>query len=285
MAAPYGNSSWDDPAGEVEFPPASPPPVATLDVSALGGSGPRGPLETAYKGPGRDTLMPLQVSGLMAWWSVRPGNIWAERSGARTTPVTVAGNAVGEIGDLSGNGYHLKAPSDAARGVWKPATRTVLLDGTNDGYTHTVSVGLSGAYTMIFRGYATASSSGRTVCCAGRTLLCASQGGDGKWGTEQTAALATAHGSSTDSVVTVLCRSNADIDIYVNSGVKTNFTTGSVHSNMSKSLGYRAAPEGSKEVDDFFFAGHVRDCAIYSRALNLWEIRLVEDYFRGKKGN
>src|SRR4051812_27294202 len=106
---------------------------------------------SAYKGPGRDLLTPLNIPQLKAWWSFRPGNMWAEQAGTRVTPVTT-NVAVGEVGDLSGNGYHMLAGASGKRPVYSGAHKWAVFDGSDDYMTHASVFSANSTFTVVWRG-------------------------------------------------------------------------------------------------------------------------------------
>lgn len=81
---------------------------------------------------GATAFSPSSLSPL-AWYDVgTSSSLFVERS-AETTLASVNG-PVGTVRDLSGNGYHLRAPSDAARPTWRQsgALNWLEFDGTAD---------------------------------------------------------------------------------------------------------------------------------------------------------
>lgn len=65
----------------------------------------------------------------------RSETLFSDRSGTPATPASVDG-VVGTVLDLSGNGYHMIAPSDSARGTLRSdgRRRWIEFDGVNDEY-------------------------------------------------------------------------------------------------------------------------------------------------------
>ena len=87
---------------------------------------------------GASAFTPASV-GALAWWDTSAASsLYQERTGGGTTPSSIGG-VVGTIRDQSGNGYHLAAPSDAARGTYNTASgySYVQTDATDDEYSTT----------------------------------------------------------------------------------------------------------------------------------------------------
>lgn len=78
------------------------------------------------------SFTPASLPSIYAYYDATDlSTLWQDA--ARTTPVTTAGDPVRVIDDLSGNGHHIIAPSDAARGLYQFGGG-VLMDGSNDTY-------------------------------------------------------------------------------------------------------------------------------------------------------
>src|SRR5690606_34059523 len=78
---------------------------------------------------------PTQLPGLVALYDISDlSSLFVERTGASaSTPASIDG-VVGTVLDLSGNGYHLTASSDAARPLLRQSggLYSVEFDGTDD---------------------------------------------------------------------------------------------------------------------------------------------------------
>jgi len=84
---------------------------------------------------GSRAFHPRQLPGLIALYDISDlSSLFVERTGASATTPAQVGGVVGTVRDLSGNGHHLTAPSDAARPILRTGSGFYWLesDGVDD---------------------------------------------------------------------------------------------------------------------------------------------------------
>lgn len=118
-----GQATWSGLQPDVQVPVSFSPGVA-----AMSWTGPAPTIAGLYEPP--------PLTNIKGYWDVSVlSSLYQERTGGGTTPAVVDG-VVGTIRDLSGNGFHLAAPTDAGRGILRQSGSEyyIELDGTDDAY-------------------------------------------------------------------------------------------------------------------------------------------------------
>jgi hypothetical protein len=226
---------------------------------------------------GRDTFAPLHIANLTNWWSVRPGRVWQERNGSRTTPASTANDPIGEIVQLYGS-HSLTAAADSQRPILKKSIRSAGFDGSNDLMAN-ASVGARGtSWTFAIAGYLGVRTGAYRVA-AQLGPLTSGQACAFYWQPDGTFDL-----SVYGTVVTGVSAEESTRRVWIatyDGTTRKLYEDGVLVSSraMTANLGAGFCL-GSFSDGSYASACSIRDALVYSRPINGAERRVVTDYLK-----